>query len=126
MEHPILVSASQSFKCMQERKVSALDDSDSKYVYVFQREYATVDSALVHYVGTDEATTCVGLVIRNRRNGMTSVAHLDSPTIVDIGLAQMLSLVVHNGFDAELDVHLIGGFDDVTPKVWPKIPYFVI
>ncbi|KAL5827502.1 hypothetical protein ACOSQ3_019343 [Xanthoceras sorbifolium] len=114
IEHPILVSASRSFKCMQERKVSAFDDSASKYVYIFQREYATVDPAIVHYVGTDEATTCVGLVIRNRRNGMTSVAHMDSPTIVDIGLTQMLSLVVDHGFDAELDVHLIGGFDDVT------------
>ncbi|KAK3204842.1 hypothetical protein Dsin_018888 [Dipteronia sinensis] len=38
------------------------------------------------------------------RLSMTSVAHLDSPTIVDIGLAYMLSLVVRNGFDAELDV----------------------
>ncbi|XP_021281374.1 protein N-terminal asparagine amidohydrolase isoform X5 [Herrania umbratica] len=56
MEHPILVSASHSFKSIQERRVSASMDSDltmssnnPKYVYLFQREYATVDPALVHH-----------------------------------------------------------------------------
>ncbi|KAK3189078.1 hypothetical protein Dsin_028639 [Dipteronia sinensis] len=38
------------------------------------------------------------------RLSMTSVAHLDSLNIVDIGLAHMLSLVVRNSFDAEFDV----------------------
>ncbi|KDO46063.1 hypothetical protein CISIN_1g019099mg [Citrus sinensis] len=106
LEHPVLVSASHSFKSMEETKVSVSSEtpSPSKYVYVFQREYATVDPALVDYVGTDEATTCVGLVIRNRRNRMTSIAHMDNPEIVDIGLCQMLSLVVDHDLDAELDV----------------------
>ncbi|KAH9710349.1 protein N-terminal asparagine amidohydrolase [Citrus sinensis] len=105
LEHPVLVSASHSFKSMEETKVSVSSEtpSPSKYVYVFQREYATVDPALVDYVGTDEATTCVGLVIRNRRNRMTSIAHMDNPEIVDIGLCQMLSLVVDHDLDAELD-----------------------
>ncbi|XP_017969672.1 PREDICTED: protein N-terminal asparagine amidohydrolase isoform X1 [Theobroma cacao] len=123
MEHPILVSASHSFKSIQERRVSASMDSDlttssnnPKYVYLFQREYATVDPALVHYVGTDEATTCVGLVIRNRENGMTSVAHMDSPKFVDIGIIQMLSLVVDHNSHVDLDVHLVGGFEDVSPN----------
>ncbi|KAH9774678.1 protein N-terminal asparagine amidohydrolase [Citrus sinensis] len=128
LEHPVLVSASHSFKSMEETKVSVSSEtpSPSKYVYVFQREYATVDPALVDYVGTDEATTCVGLVIRNRRNRMTSIAHMDNPEIVDIGLCQMLSLVVDHDLDAELDVYLIGGFDDASPNVRPKIPYFVL
>ncbi|XVF79578.1 hypothetical protein PTKIN_Ptkin15bG0000400 [Pterospermum kingtungense] len=124
MEHPFLVSATHSFKSIQERRVSTSMDSDlttslnkPKYVYLFQREYATVDPALVHYVGTDEATTCVGLVIRNRKSGMTSVAHMDSPKFVDIGFIQMLSLVVDHNSDADLDVHLIGGFEDVSPEL---------
>ncbi|KAJ4711700.1 protein N-terminal asparagine amidohydrolase-like [Melia azedarach] len=118
MEHPFLLSAAQSFKCMEERKVSASDERSThcKYIYIFQGEYATVDPARVDYVGTDEATTCVGLVIRNRRNGMTSVAHMDSPNIVEIGLSQMLSLVVDHDLDPDLDVHLVGGFDDVSPN----------
>lgn len=49
LEHPVLVSASHSFKGMEETKVSVSSEtpSPSKYVYVFQREYATVDPALV-------------------------------------------------------------------------------
>ncbi|KAK8469278.1 hypothetical protein PHAVU_005G039600 [Phaseolus vulgaris] len=45
---------------------------------------------------------------------MTSVAHLDSPKIVEMGLSQMLSSLVANSLETELDVHLIGGFEDVS------------
>lgn len=55
MEHPVLVHATDSFKSIQERKVSASMDSklitssnSSRSVYLFQREYATVDPSLVH------------------------------------------------------------------------------
>ncbi|KAL9334257.1 hypothetical protein Peur_074396 [Populus x canadensis] len=118
LEHPKLVSASNSFEAMQEVKLSASKEYalQGRWVYVFQREFATVDPALIDFIGTDEATTCVGLVIRNQRNGMTSVAHMDSTKVVDIGLTQMLSLVVDKNFDDDLDVHLIGGFEDVLPK----------
>lgn len=80
----------------------------------------------------------------------TSVAHLDSPKVVDFGLTQMLSLIVDDTSDADLDVfllllvdsfsnlllsilhaymwinmkmqvHLIGGFEDIASKVWPRI-----
>ncbi|XP_034704638.1 protein N-terminal asparagine amidohydrolase-like isoform X2 [Vitis riparia] len=126
LEHPVLVSSSHSFKAIPERKFSVSEQAgsegstQSKCVYVFQREYATVDPELVDLVGTDEATTCVGIVIRNRKSGMISVAHMDSPTVVDGGLTQMLSLVHNHGFDVELDVHLIGGFDDSSPKASHK------
>ncbi|KAL2478529.1 protein N-terminal asparagine amidohydrolase family protein [Forsythia ovata] len=122
MEHPILVSASSSLKYLPERKFSVSEHSSSersrrsKWVYIFQREFATVDPALVDFVGTDEATTCVGLVIRNQNNGMTSVSHMDSPNVVDIGLSQMLSLVADHNSDTLLDVHLIGGFDDTSSQ----------
>ncbi|CAK7331775.1 unnamed protein product [Dovyalis caffra] len=138
LEHPKLVSASNSFKAMQEVTFSASKESalQGRWVYIFQREFATVDPARIddgwilylrlsfaiapslayNFVGTDEATTCVGLVIRNQRNGMTSVAHMDSTKVVDIGLTQMLSLVADQNFDVDLDVHLIGGFEDVLPK----------
>ncbi|TKY49522.1 N-terminal asparagine amidohydrolase [Spatholobus suberectus] len=117
LENPILVSASSSLKANPERKFSVSDESSPgrpKWVYIFQKEYATVDPALVDFVGTDEATTCVGLVIWNQKNGMTSVAHMDSPKIVEMGLSQMLSSLVDNSLETELDVHLIGGFEDVS------------
>lgn len=118
MEHPVLESASNSLKAISERKFTIPEGSNSnnKCVYVCQREYATVDPALVDLAGTDEATTCVGIAIRNRASGMTSVGHLDSPKVVDIGLSQMLSSVADQNYDTDLDVHLIGGFDDASPQ----------
>lgn len=53
MEHSTLVSVSNSLKAIPERKFSVNEESSlersqkSKWVYVFQREYATVDPALV-------------------------------------------------------------------------------
>ncbi|KAK3010859.1 hypothetical protein RJ639_012965 [Escallonia herrerae] len=130
MEHPILVSSSHSFRDIPEGKFSVREESslerstESRSVYVFQREYATVDPALVEFVGTDEATTCVGIVVRNRRSGMTSVAHLDSPKVVDIGITQMLSLVLDRNSDCILDVfslhlyvHIVGAFEDASPQL---------
>ncbi|XP_073000848.1 protein N-terminal asparagine amidohydrolase isoform X1 [Typha latifolia] len=112
LENPILINASARLKEVPERNFSISEHV--KHVYVFQREYATVDPKHVQLVGTDEATTCVGLVIRNRNNGMTSVGHMDFSGVVDKGLTQMLQLVVDR--EATLDVHLIGGFDDVSTK----------
>ncbi|GLT39762.1 hypothetical protein SLA2020_323270 [Shorea laevis] len=114
MQNPILVSASHSFK-LQDSGFAM--PQNTKFVYVFQREYATVDPAFVHFIGTDEATTCVCLVIRNRKTGMISVAHMDSPKVVDFGLTQMLSLLIHpHSENANFDVHLVGGFEDVSPN----------
>ncbi|KAL3622428.1 hypothetical protein CASFOL_033839 [Castilleja foliolosa] len=97
MELPVLMSASNSFKSMPEKKLSVSEPSSKnrKWVHIFQREFATVDPALVD---------C----------GMLSVAHMDSPNIVDAGLTQMLSLVANHDSDDLLDVHLIGAFDDIS------------
>ncbi|ESQ39070.1 hypothetical protein EUTSA_v10001527mg [Eutrema salsugineum] len=121
MSHPAIISASDSFKNLEERKVSFGErDTESstkdRYVYVFQREFAVVNPALVDFVGTDEATTCVGLVIRNRKSGITSIAHIDSPKVVDLGISQMLPLVLEDDENAEFDVHMVGGYEDVDIK----------
>ncbi|CAI0428204.1 unnamed protein product [Linum tenue] len=50
MEHPAVVAASDAFKSFPERKFSVLEDpglQDRRWVYLFQREYATVDPSLV-------------------------------------------------------------------------------
>ncbi|KAL9231393.1 hypothetical protein vseg_006627 [Gypsophila vaccaria] len=122
LEHPALVSASLSLKATPEKKFSTSEASSeeltkSKLVYLFQREYATVDPTIVDWIGTDEATTCVGIAIRNRDNGITSVAHMDSPKIVEVGLSQMLSKLAAHKLDAEIDVHLIGGYEDTPPML---------
>ncbi|KMZ71379.1 hypothetical protein ZOSMA_181G00140 [Zostera marina] len=115
LQHPYLIDACERFKFMPEWNISEKSMLDGvKHVYVFQREYATVIPALVQFVGTDEATTCVCMAIRNRDNGMTSVAHLDSPKIINSGLLQMLSLLIDQDTHPTLDVHLVGAFDDTS------------
>ncbi|XP_009386019.2 protein N-terminal asparagine amidohydrolase isoform X2 [Musa acuminata AAA Group] len=122
LDHPAVLSSSDRLKGTPEKKVSSAErPPPGRLVYIFQSEYATVDPALVQLVGTDEATTCVGLVIRCRNTGITSVSHMDFPGVVDNGLAQMLSSIADNDDDsdeASFDVHLIGGFDD-GPKRHP-------
>ncbi|XP_074587198.1 protein N-terminal asparagine amidohydrolase isoform X2 [Curcuma longa] len=97
LEHPAVVSSSDRLKDTPETRVSSADRSLlGRLVYVFQREYATVDPAIVQLAGTDEATTCVGLVIRSRNSGMTSVSHMDFPGVVSNGLEQMMSSILVN------------------------------
>lgn len=51
-------------------------------------------------------------------NCRTSIAHMDSPKIVDLGLSQMLSLVLEDD-DAELDVHYLSPLDyQVSLSLW--------
>lgn len=130
LQHPILSAKANVLKSLSETTIRIPKDSKStdfesssavKSVYVFQREYATVDPSAVELVGTDEATTCVGLVISNRTTRMTSVAHFDSPKIVKLGLLQMLAGIVCGEKDADLDVHLLGGFDDTRERHFNKI-----
>lgn len=53
MEHPLLMSVSNSFNSMQEKKISLSENSTpvksktSNWIYLFQREFATVDPELV-------------------------------------------------------------------------------
>lgn len=111
MGSPMLLAASDRLRAAPERRVSA----GPTHVYVFQREYATVDPARVELVGTDEVTTCMGVVIRNNKTGITSISHMDFPRIVEGGLKQMLGLLGDD--NAPFDVHLIGGFNDTSTKV---------
>ncbi|KAG8075271.1 hypothetical protein GUJ93_ZPchr0006g44563 [Zizania palustris] len=114
---PGLRAASERLRATPEMRISLGPDEAAapRHVYVFQREFATVNPARVELVGTDEMTTCVGVVIRNNKTGMTSICHMDFPNIVEGGLKQMLGLLGHD--KTPFDVHLIGGFDDTSTKV---------
>lgn len=125
---PSLSAKTNLFKSLPETTISLSTGLNSvqsegsvKFVYVFQREYATVDPAFVEFVGTDELTTCVGLVIRNQKTGMTSVGHLDSEECIELGLLQMLSAVLSEEDNADLDVHLIGSFDDTHEGIFKRV-----
>ncbi|KAL4601291.1 hypothetical protein ACB092_11G261500 [Castanea dentata] len=132
MEDPILVSASNSFKAIPKRKIIGFMCSNLN-LQLLSIGPAFVDDCVpkkkplryshlefqiegCKFVGTDEATTYVCLVIHHKQNRMTSVANMDSPNIVDMGLSQTSSCVIGHYLDAELDVHLVGGFEDVSPN----------
>ncbi|CAD6339006.1 unnamed protein product [Miscanthus lutarioriparius] len=115
LESPGIRDAADRLKATPERRISAGQEGAPRHVYVFQREYATVDPARVELVGTDEATTCIGVVIHNNKTGMTSISHMDFPKIVEGGIKQMLELLGDD--NAPFDVYLIGGFADASTKV---------
>lgn len=100
LTHPDLISASSKFKSTPVCQLEGTRLTGIRHVYVFQREYATVDPERVdvisrlffffsffkccffflvkccfhiviceQFVGTDEATTCVGIAIRYSSNG---------------------------------------------------------
>ncbi|XP_059075943.1 protein N-terminal asparagine amidohydrolase isoform X6 [Cryptomeria japonica] len=127
LQNPILSAKTNAFKSLSEttimlpqdpKSVGSESSSSVKSVYVFQREYATVNPSAVKSVGTDEATTCVGLAISNRTTRMTSVAHFDSAERVKLGLLQMLAGVVCGEKDADLDVNTVTG--NVMPASFDK------
>ncbi|RWW27219.1 hypothetical protein GW17_00008359 [Ensete ventricosum] len=88
LDHPVVLSSSDHLKGTPEKKVSSAERPPlGRLVYVFQREYATVDPALVQ-------------VNRNHPQ-RTSVSHMDFPGVVDNGLAQMLSSIADNDDDSD-------------------------
>uniref|UniRef100_A0A0E0Q074 Protein N-terminal asparagine amidohydrolase n=1 Tax=Oryza rufipogon TaxID=4529 RepID=A0A0E0Q074_ORYRU len=121
MGNPGLRAASERLRAEPERRISSgpeEDDADAaaaaapRHVYVFQREFATVDPARVELVGTDEVTTCVGVVIRNNKTGMTSISHMDFPKIVEGGLKQMLYILLEGSTSNRkgIPIHYVAGY----------------
>jgi protein N-terminal asparagine amidohydrolase len=49
--NPALRDAADRLKATPERQISAGEDGEGRHVYVFQREYATVDPARVEVRG---------------------------------------------------------------------------
>ncbi|KAK7854798.1 hypothetical protein CFP56_030622 [Quercus suber] len=116
MEDPILVSASNSFKAILERKFSVYEESGMEGLCKWTKNN--------WFVGIDEATTCVCLVIHHKQNRMTSVAHMDSPNIVDMGLSQVSYRVIGHNLDAELDNLSVLGHNTRRDSKWNAYPIF--
>lgn len=47
MTHSVIISASDSFKNLEEQRVTESCSRKDRYVYIFQREYAVVNPTLV-------------------------------------------------------------------------------
>ncbi|XP_038619213.1 protein N-terminal asparagine amidohydrolase [Tachyglossus aculeatus] len=85
-------------------------------LYVQQRELAVTspNDGSVSVLGSDDATTCHIVVLRDTGSGATCLAHCDgSDTRSDVSLMlRVLKSVPHTGQSGRLEVHLIGGFND--------------
>eukprot|EP00898_Chlorokybus_atmophyticus_P004697 jgi/Chlat1/5228/Chrsp33S05075 len=119
---PSVAAAAQAFATLPALHVrppevcstSASDNSVGRFVYVFQREYATVQPGIVQVVGTDEMTTCIAIVLRGVASSRVAVAHVDSPNGISVGLAAILSSMP---MDSEFELHLVGAYVDVDAVV---------
>ncbi|CAM6025015.1 unnamed protein product [Sphagnum balticum] len=126
LEHPVLVSSAAAFVALPGQHIQPPPDENGvstdghgrehrKFVYVGQRECATVDPDVVEFIGTDDATTCIGVVIRNPQSGLTCVGHLDFVNGVKLGINQMIGSVSPTS-SCLLEAHLVGGFDDLVDR----------
>ncbi|EFJ05551.1 hypothetical protein SELMODRAFT_431469 [Selaginella moellendorffii] len=107
--HPTLVAAADAFKASPAIEIK--QSGTPRFVCVLQKEFATATPEFVDFVGTDDATTCVGVGIRDPKSGLTSIGHLDFAGCVKEGLAQMLSSLFPDK-DTILEVHMAGAYDD--------------
>eukprot|EP00271_Cylindrocystis_brebissonii_P003934 TRINITY_DN15207_c0_g1_i2.p1 TRINITY_DN15207_c0_g1~~TRINITY_DN15207_c0_g1_i2.p1 ORF type:complete len:379 (+),score=37.13 TRINITY_DN15207_c0_g1_i2:611-1747(+) len=83
-------------------------------VYVAQREYALAvrgGEDAVDFIGTDEMTTCMGIVLVEPTSGGVCVGHLDFPNSVVKDL-QAMTGALRATEDQHIEVHIAGCFDD--------------
>ncbi|CAM6099851.1 unnamed protein product [Calypogeia fissa] len=130
LDHPLLVASANALRDMELQIIkppqpSGNEDlranadgvagsecpSDPKYVYIFQKEFATVSPLFAELIGTDEITTCLGLAVRDPSSGLTSIGHFDTADSVLNGVNELVNSVVSLS-SSTFQVHLVGAFDD--------------
>ncbi|KAM6939924.1 protein N-terminal asparagine amidohydrolase [Xenentodon cancila] len=94
-----------------------LVDVDPKcLLYVQQREFAATTPAdnCVSVIGSDDATTCHLVVLRQTGSGAVCLAHCDgSSTCSEVSLfVKAVSLLSDVCKEGRLELHLVGGFND--------------
>lgn len=85
-------------------------------LYVRQREMAAVapHDKNVTIIGSDDATTCIIVVVRHSGSGAVALAHLDGAG-TDEAVSTMVARVQELGIgypEGRIELQLIGGFRD--------------
>lgn len=85
-------------------------------LYVGQREMAAVapHDKIVNIIGSDDATSCIIVVVRHSGSGAIALAHLDGNGI-DEAVQAMVERVQTLAFgypDGRIELQLIGGYRD--------------
>eukprot|EP01100_Stratorugosa_tubuloviscum_P005026 TRINITY_DN2286_c0_g1_i1.p1 TRINITY_DN2286_c0_g1~~TRINITY_DN2286_c0_g1_i1.p1 ORF type:complete len:329 (-),score=100.43 TRINITY_DN2286_c0_g1_i1:56-1042(-) len=91
-----------------KQTVRTIEGTSCRILYIFQHEYALVDSSNIDIIGSNDATTCINIVVRENKTSKTLVAHYDGSH------PQQLAHLIFDSFDSNaiLDIHLVGAFLD--------------
>lgn len=85
-------------------------------LYVGQREFAAVvpHDKNVNIIGSDDATTCIIVVVRHSGSGAVALAHLDGNGSAEAASAMVLRVQqLAMGYpEGRLELQLVGGFTD--------------
>lgn len=111
VQHPVYRETATQFLSIPTKTVGA-----PGLLYVCQRELAAVapHDKNVNIIGSDDATTCVIVVVRHSGSGAVALAHLDGNG-TDEAVSTMVARVQELAFgypEGRIELQLIGGFKD--------------
>ncbi|KAK9502913.1 hypothetical protein O3M35_011596 [Rhynocoris fuscipes] len=108
--HPQFREAAAAFLAVPSKVVGPVG-----LLYVQQREMAVTvpHDKNVNIIGTDDATTCIVVVLRHTGSGAVGLAHCDGAGTEE-GIMAMVSRVqeLALGYEGRLQLQLIGGYSD--------------
>ncbi|VEN52729.1 unnamed protein product [Callosobruchus maculatus] len=84
-------------------------------LYIMQREYAAVapKNEIVNILGSDDATTCIIIIVRDSHSGSTALAHLDNPPGAGKAIEEIIEKLQHlPDAYSKYDMYLVGGYQD--------------
>ena len=90
----------------------------SRFLYVMQGEWAVAipGEGVVGYLGTDDATTCHIIGIRNPVTGAIALMHVDQLEALQQIQEVEEAVSQHTGQDTVLELYLVGGYNDPAAK----------
>jgi protein N-terminal asparagine amidohydrolase len=111
LQHPVYRDTANQLLSIQPKTIGPVG-----LLYVGQREMAAVapHDKNVHVIGSDDATTCIIVVIRHSGSGAIALAHLDGNGI-DEAVRNMVTRVQELALgypEGRIELQLIGGFRD--------------
>ncbi|ETN67650.1 hypothetical protein AND_000531 [Anopheles darlingi] len=111
LEHPVYREMATQLLSIPTKTVGA-----PGLLYVCQREMAAVapHDRNVNIIGSDDATTCIIVVVRHSGSGAIALAHLDGSG-TDEAVSAMVTRVQELAFgypEGRIELQLIGGFSD--------------
>ncbi|CAH1970861.1 unnamed protein product [Acanthoscelides obtectus] len=86
-------------------------------LYVMAREYAVVTpkNHRVIILGSDEATTCIILIVRDCNTGATGLAHLDNVGLIEQHIKEIMNSLQRLSEECsqnKYSIYLVGGYSD--------------